>query len=79
MAECGGKVLSLMEQAPPFEIKIGRDGSIRTALIKVSLNDQLPKNKPLSGGTFSAHGKTAQRQAIVFMSAFPLLQILFLG
>ena len=61
VAEHGGRILSLVEQAPPSEIEIGRDGNIWTILSKTSLNGQIPTNDILSAGTFSAHCKTCPK------------------
>ena len=58
LAEHGGRILSLMEQAPPSEVEIRRDGSIKTVKAKTNLDGGIPANDPITGGTFSAHGKT---------------------
>jgi len=47
-----------MEQAPPSEIEILKNGSIRTIEAQTKLNGAIPQNDPITGGTLSAHGKT---------------------
>jgi Lignostilbene-alpha,beta-dioxygenase and related enzymes len=58
LGESGGRLLALMEQAPPSEIEICKDGTIRTVATKTDLDGAIPANDPLTGGTFGAHGKT---------------------
>ena len=58
IAEHGGRVLALMEQCPPSEIEIRKDGSIRTKEGASRLDGAIPSNDPLTGGALSAHGRT---------------------
>ena len=58
IAEHGGKVLALMEQCPPSEIEIRKDGSIHTKESASRLNGAIPMSDPLTGGALSAHGRT---------------------
>jgi carotenoid cleavage dioxygenase-like enzyme len=60
LAEHGGRVLALMEQCPPSEIQVGKDGSIRTIANNCRLEGGVP-DAPISGGTMSAHGRTCPR------------------
>lgn len=58
IAEHGGRLLALMEQCPPSEIEIQKDGSIRTKESASRLDGAIPMNDPLTGGALSAHGRT---------------------
>lgn len=58
IAEHGGRVLALMEQCPPSEIEIQKDGSIRTKESATRLDGAIPNSDPLTGGALSAHGRT---------------------
>lgn len=72
LAESGGKVLALMEQAPPTEIEISKQGIIKTIKSKTSLNNSIPYDV-VTGGSFSAHGrtcpKTGDRYHVSYQSA----------
>ena len=57
LAEHGGRVLALMEQSPPTEIEIYKDGRVKT-IESCSTLDGAIQSAPISGGTFSAHGRT---------------------
>jgi carotenoid cleavage dioxygenase len=57
MARSGGRILALMEQSPPSEIQISRDGRIRTIANMCRL-DGAVKEAPVNGGSFGAHGRT---------------------
>jgi len=61
LAESGGRLLSLMEQAPPSEIEILKDGRIRTIASKINLDGAIPASDPVTGGAFSAHGRTCPK------------------
>jgi carotenoid cleavage dioxygenase len=61
LAESGGRLLSLMEQAPPSEIEILKDGRIRTIASKINLDGAIPASDPVTGGSFSAHGRTCPK------------------
>ena len=61
LAESGGRLLSLMEQAPPSEIEILKDGRIRTIASKTNLDEAIPASDPVTGGAFSAHGRTCPK------------------
>jgi carotenoid cleavage dioxygenase len=58
LAEHGGRILALMEQSPPSELAVYRDGSVQTIKAKTHLNGAIPKSDPLTGGSLSAHGRT---------------------
>lgn len=58
IAEHDGRVLALMEQCPPSEIEIRKDGSMRTKESASRLNGAIPQSDPLTGGALSAHGRT---------------------
>lgn len=57
LATHGGRVLALMEQCPPAEIAIGRDGRISTVQANCNLDGAIPF-APITGGSLSAHGRT---------------------
>lgn len=58
IAEHGGSILALMEQCPPSEIELKKDGSVRTKESASRLNGAIPMSDPLTGGALSAHGRT---------------------
>ena len=58
LAEHGGRVLALMEQSPPTEIMVQKDGRVRTIESMTSLNGAIPNSDPITGGSLSAHGRT---------------------
>ncbi len=53
----GRRILALMEQAPPSEIKISKMGRMRTVESFARLNGAVPR-APINGGSFGAHGRT---------------------
>lgn len=57
MARSGKRVLALMEQSPPSEIQISKNGGIKTIQSMARL-DGAVKEAPVNGGSFSAHGRT---------------------
>ena len=61
LAQSGGRLLSLMEQTPPSEIEILKDGRIRTIASKTNLGGAIPVSDPVTGGEFSAHGRTCPK------------------
>ena len=58
LAEHGGRILALMEQCPPTEIEITRDGQVKTIEACASLDGAIDRSAPISGGALSAHGRT---------------------
>lgn len=58
IAEHGGRVLALMEQSPPTEITVDKTGRVRTVESMTRLNGAIPNQDPITGGSFSAHGRT---------------------
>lgn len=60
MAYSGNRVLALMEQSPPSEVKISRDGRVDTVANMCRL-DGAVKDAPITGGSFGAHGRTDPR------------------
>ena len=61
LAEHGGRVLALMEQCPPTEIEIQRNGKVKTIEACTSLDGAIDTSAPISGGVLSAHGRTCPR------------------
>jgi carotenoid cleavage dioxygenase-like enzyme len=57
LAQQDGRVLALMEQSPPSEIQLTRDGRLLTISDNCRLDDQLAW-EPVTGGALSAHGRT---------------------
>jgi len=57
VARSGSRIMALMEQSPPSEIEIGRDGKIRTVQNMCRL-DGAVEDAFLTGGSFGAHGRT---------------------
>lgn len=57
LAEHGGRVLALMEQCPPSEIQVGKDGCVHTIANNCRLEGSVPY-EALTGGAMSAHGRT---------------------
>ena len=57
MAISGQRILALMEQCPPSEIQVYKDGSIKTIASMLDLDGAI-KNAPITGGNFGAHGRT---------------------
>jgi carotenoid cleavage dioxygenase len=58
IAQHGGRLLALMEQCPPSEIQVLRDGRVRTIESCSRLDGAIPTTDPLTGGALSAHGRT---------------------
>jgi carotenoid cleavage dioxygenase-like enzyme len=58
LADHHGRVLALMEQSLPSEISIDLSGRVRTINALTDLEGSLSRSDPLTGGTFSAHGRT---------------------
>jgi carotenoid cleavage dioxygenase-like enzyme len=61
IAQHGGRALALMEQCPPTEIEIRRDGRLYTIEACSSLNGAIDTSAPISGGVLSAHGRTCPK------------------
>mmetsp|Transcript_16404 Transcript_16404/g.41129 ORF Transcript_16404/g.41129 Transcript_16404/m.41129 type:complete len:593 (+) Transcript_16404:63-1841(+) len=57
LAVSGSRVLALMEQSPPSEICIEKDGSLKTLESFARLDGAVP-NAPINGGSMGAHGRT---------------------
>ena len=57
MARSGHRIMALMEQCPPSEIQVSRDGRIRTIENMCRLDGAI-KDAPVNGGSFGAHGRT---------------------
>lgn len=57
IAVSGHRVLALMEQSPPSEIQVSKDGRLRT-LANMCRLDGAILDVPVTGGTLSAHGRT---------------------
>mmetsp|Transcript_13422 Transcript_13422/g.20401 ORF Transcript_13422/g.20401 Transcript_13422/m.20401 type:complete len:590 (+) Transcript_13422:283-2052(+) len=57
LACSGDRVLALMEQAPPSEIKVMKDGSLSTVESMARLGGAVIP-APINGGSFGAHGRT---------------------
>ncbi|KAL3759418.1 hypothetical protein ACHAWU_000717 [Discostella pseudostelligera] len=57
LAVSGRRILALMEQAPPSEIKISKMGRMRTVESFARLDGAVPP-APINGGSFGAHGRT---------------------
>uniref|UniRef100_A0A7S1B8L9 Carotenoid oxygenase n=1 Tax=Corethron hystrix TaxID=216773 RepID=A0A7S1B8L9_9STRA len=57
LARSGGRVLALMEQSPPTEVRVRRDGSLETVERMARLGGAVP-SAPISGGSLGAHGRT---------------------
>lgn len=60
LAVSGDRVLALMEQSPPSEIQISKDGRLRTVANMCRL-DGAVVDAPITGGSFGAHGRTDPR------------------
>ena len=60
VAISGDRVMALMEQSPPSEIEVAQDGRIRTLSSMCNLGGAVA-DAPISGGSFSAHGRTDPR------------------
>ena len=58
LAEHGGRLLATMEQCPPTEIAVSKEGRITTLEASTSLDGAIDRSVPISGGTLSAHGRT---------------------
>lgn len=58
IAESGGRILALMEQCPPTEIEITKNGQIKTVEACTTLNGTIDTSTPITGGSLSAHGRT---------------------
>ena len=74
MAVSGSRVLALMEQAPPSEIKIDKSGRMTTVESFARLDGAVP-NAPINGGSLGAHGRTdpvtGERVHVSYNSASP--------
>mmetsp|Transcript_33299 Transcript_33299/g.67946 ORF Transcript_33299/g.67946 Transcript_33299/m.67946 type:complete len:614 (-) Transcript_33299:57-1898(-) len=57
LAVSGRRVLALMEQSPPSEIEVTKEGRMRTVESFVRLDGAVPPG-PINGGSFGAHGRT---------------------
>jgi len=57
MARSGSRIMALMEQSPPSEIEITRDGRVRTVGNMCRL-DGAVKDAVMTGGTLGSHGRT---------------------
>lgn len=57
LAVSGSRILALMEQSPPSEIAVGRDGRLKTIESFARLDGAVP-NAPINGGSMGAHGRT---------------------
>mmetsp|Transcript_1630 Transcript_1630/g.3496 ORF Transcript_1630/g.3496 Transcript_1630/m.3496 type:complete len:615 (+) Transcript_1630:89-1933(+) len=57
LAVSGSRILALMEQTPPSEIKIDKMGRMRTVESFSRLDGAVP-SAPINGGCFGAHGRT---------------------
>jgi len=57
IAVSGDRVLALMEQSPPSEIQISRDGKMTTIESFSRLDGAVP-SAPINGGSLGAHGRT---------------------
>ena len=72
LAVSGDRVLALMEQSPPSEIQISKDGRLRTVANMCRL-DGAVVDAPITGGSFGAHGrtdpKTGERIHVSYSSA----------
>lgn len=60
MAFSGERVMALMEQSPPSEIQVSKEGRVRTIGSMCRL-DGAVKDAPLTGGSCGAHGRTDPR------------------
>ena len=58
IGESGGRLLALMEQGLPSEFTVSQSGRIRTVQNGARLDGGIPNDNPLTGGSFTAHGKT---------------------
>jgi carotenoid cleavage dioxygenase-like enzyme len=58
LAEHGGRLLALMEQAPPTEIQVHKNGKVQTLQSMARLNGAISSSDPITGGSFGAHGRT---------------------
>ena len=57
LAISGDRLLALMEQSPPSEIQVKRDGSLVTVESFTRLGEAVTPS-PINGGSFGAHGRT---------------------
>lgn len=57
LAVSGDRVLALMEQGPPSEIQVSKEGRLRTIANMCRL-DGAVVDAPINGGSMSAHGRT---------------------
>jgi carotenoid cleavage dioxygenase-like enzyme len=57
LAQHDGRLLALMEQCPPSEVQVTRDGRLHTLSDSCRLDGQLAW-APVTGGALSAHGRT---------------------
>lgn len=57
LAVSGDRLLALMEQSPPSEISITKNGNMETVQSFTRLDGAVPY-APINGGSFSAHGRT---------------------
>ena len=57
MAISGSRILALMEQAPPSEIAVSKNGRVTTIQNMCRLDGSIPSG-PITGGALGAHGRT---------------------
>jgi carotenoid cleavage dioxygenase-like enzyme len=57
MARSGDRVMALMEQSPPSEIQVSKEGRVKTIGSMCRL-DGAVKEAPITGGSCGAHGRT---------------------
>ncbi|KAL3793992.1 hypothetical protein ACHAW5_008167 [Stephanodiscus triporus] len=57
MAVSGSRVLALMEQSLPSEIRVSKSGKMKTIDSYLRLDGSIPR-APITGGNFGAHGRT---------------------
>ena len=73
-AVSGSRILALMEQSPPSEIKIDKSGRMRTIGSFSRLDGAIP-NAAISGGCLGAHGRTdpvtGERVHVSYSSSSP--------
>ena len=58
LANHKGRILALMEQAPPSEIEVAKSGSVITLCNFSRLDGAVPNDSPITGGCLAAHGRT---------------------
>lgn len=74
LAVSGNRILALMEQSPPSEIRIDRGGRMTTLDSFMRLGGAVPP-APINGGSLGAHGRTdpitGERVHVTYSSAAP--------